>query len=309
MARIRTIKPEFWVDEKVTELSVWARLLFIGLWNFADDDGRMEFSPKRLKMQIFPADSIDCQALVNELEAQQLVTIYEIEGQRYLQISGFSKHQKIDKRSPSKLPEPPVFDESHQLPPNPPEFPRTPHTEGKGREGNGKEGNSVSIETDAGASHVAKLTKDELWAAGLSLLENALPDKQRRSFIGKLCKDYTDAVALEAIRTAVVERPADPVAYLKAVCGLRSGERKAVLPWYSTDDGIIAKGREMGLTPRPGEAMTDFKSRINDKIAGRVQQPGKVLSIVGEPEKVTAPPEVMKARSEALKAVMKKVTA
>ena len=63
MARIRTIKPEFWTDEKIVELSAFARLLFIGLWNFADDAGRMEFSAKRLKMQIFPADDVDISAL------------------------------------------------------------------------------------------------------------------------------------------------------------------------------------------------------------------------------------------------------
>ena len=40
MARIRTVKPDIWTDEKFVELSPLARLLFIGLWNFADDEGR-----------------------------------------------------------------------------------------------------------------------------------------------------------------------------------------------------------------------------------------------------------------------------
>ena len=53
MARIRTIKPDFWSDEKIVELTPWARLLFIGLWNFSDDDGRMPFSPKKIKMLVF----------------------------------------------------------------------------------------------------------------------------------------------------------------------------------------------------------------------------------------------------------------
>ncbi|MCS5946284.1 hypothetical protein LNP25_19480 [Klebsiella variicola subsp. variicola] len=53
MARIRTVKPEFWTDEKVVECSIPARLLFIGLFNFANDMGCLERSPKRLKMQIF----------------------------------------------------------------------------------------------------------------------------------------------------------------------------------------------------------------------------------------------------------------
>ena len=61
MARIRTVKPEFWTDEKVVECSIPARLLFIGLFNFANDMGCLERSPKRLKMQIFPADALDCE--------------------------------------------------------------------------------------------------------------------------------------------------------------------------------------------------------------------------------------------------------
>ena len=39
MARIRTIKPEFWTSEQVVDCSPTARLLFIGLWNFCDDGG------------------------------------------------------------------------------------------------------------------------------------------------------------------------------------------------------------------------------------------------------------------------------
>jgi hypothetical protein len=41
MARIRTIKPEFWTDEKVVECSFEARLMFIGMFNFADDKGNL----------------------------------------------------------------------------------------------------------------------------------------------------------------------------------------------------------------------------------------------------------------------------
>ncbi len=58
MARIRTIKPEFWTSEQVMECAPLARLLFIGLWNFCDDAGRMALSPKRIKAQILPSDDV-----------------------------------------------------------------------------------------------------------------------------------------------------------------------------------------------------------------------------------------------------------
>lgn len=130
MARIRTIKPEFWTDEKVVELSAFARLLFIGIWNFCDDDGRMVYSPKRIKMQIFPSDSLDCSELIGEIRGKSLVDVYSVEDVEYLQVVGFTKHQKVDKRTPSKLPPSP----------NPPESPRIVPTEGNGMEGI-KEGN------------------------------------------------------------------------------------------------------------------------------------------------------------------------
>jgi hypothetical protein len=118
MARIRTIKPEFWSDEHVVELTAFARLLFIGLWNFVDDFGRVAFSPIRLKLQIFPADDLDVLALFAELEGGGLVTVYTLEGQRILQVDGFRKHQKIDKRLPSRFPAPPGSDDFHQFSPN-----------------------------------------------------------------------------------------------------------------------------------------------------------------------------------------------
>ena len=56
MARIRTIKPEFWTSDQVVECSFAARLLFIGMWNFCDDYGVHPASLRKLKMEIFPGD-------------------------------------------------------------------------------------------------------------------------------------------------------------------------------------------------------------------------------------------------------------
>lgn len=111
MARIRTVKPEFWTDEKVVELSFPARLLFIGLLNFADDEGRMVYSPKRIKMQIFPADSMDVGKHLTELVEQKIIHVYRVDEQEFLQIVNFSLHQKIDKRSASKIPPPNGLDQ------------------------------------------------------------------------------------------------------------------------------------------------------------------------------------------------------
>jgi hypothetical protein len=108
MARIRSIKPEFWTSEQVMECSPNARLMFIGMWNFADDCGRLPCSPKSIKAQIFPSDDISLdtiRGMINELSSNGLLSIYSVEDKDYLQITGWS-HQRIDKPQPAKYPAP-----------------------------------------------------------------------------------------------------------------------------------------------------------------------------------------------------------
>lgn len=73
------------------------------------------------------------------------------------------------------------------------------------------------------------MTKAELWSAGKSLLQQAgLPKAQCGSFVGKLVKDYGEAVVVEAVRSTVTAQPADPVEYLKACCQRAAGQRQHV---------------------------------------------------------------------------------
>ncbi|MEE1922661.1 DnaT-like ssDNA-binding domain-containing protein [Pseudomonas sp. 148P] len=99
MARIRTIKPEFWTSEQVMECSPMARLLFIGLWNFCDDAGNHPLSAKTIKALIFPGDDIttaQVDAMLCELQSNDLITAYEASAKQYLHVNGWG-HQKIDK--------------------------------------------------------------------------------------------------------------------------------------------------------------------------------------------------------------------
>ena len=108
MARIRTVKPEFWTNAQIMECAPLTRLFFIGLWNFCDDEGRHTLSLKQLKAQIFPADEIDSETIrrmIDELSQNDLITIYECDGKEYLQVTGWH-HQKIDRKNSSKLPSP-----------------------------------------------------------------------------------------------------------------------------------------------------------------------------------------------------------
>lgn len=98
MARIRSIKPEFWTSEQIAECSPNTRLLFIGIWSFSDDAGIHPFGYGRLKMEIFPGDSFtrdDIAAMVEELVGVGLLEEYEVNGERYWRVTGW-EHQKID---------------------------------------------------------------------------------------------------------------------------------------------------------------------------------------------------------------------
>lgn len=110
MARARNIKPGFFRNADLVELPIEARLLFVGLWTLADREGRLEDRPKQIKMEIFPADSVDCDAMLNALASAGFLVRYEVDGKKYAQVVNFTKHQMPHhKEVASEIPAPPGF--------------------------------------------------------------------------------------------------------------------------------------------------------------------------------------------------------
>lgn len=109
MQHIRNIKPEFFQHEEVAELSVAARLAWIGLWTCCDKHGRFEWKPKSLKLKILPFDDIDFAALLTELAEHNFVVRYEAGDGFYGFVPNWSKHQGIgtrEKQSTAEYPAP-----------------------------------------------------------------------------------------------------------------------------------------------------------------------------------------------------------
>ena len=106
VARIRTIKPEFWTDGDLLRVSRDTRLFYIGLWNFSDDNGVLEYDPMGLKAKIFPIDKIDIEKLITELSSIGKVILYEVNNRKYLYLKNLSNHQIIDRPRKSHLPLP-----------------------------------------------------------------------------------------------------------------------------------------------------------------------------------------------------------
>ena len=102
MARIRTIKPEFWEDEKLAKLPLHARLLFIGTWNFADDNGVLLANPVLMKSHIFPYEDIGISTIsewIDMLVENGMLIRTTYNGKDYLVIRKFLIHQKINRKS------------------------------------------------------------------------------------------------------------------------------------------------------------------------------------------------------------------
>lgn len=109
MARARNLKPAFFTSDQVASCSPLARLLFAGLWCLADRAGKLRDRPRKIKAELLPyEDAPDADAWLNELSRAGLVLRYTgSDGDQYLKITGFEKHQNPHPREPaSELPEP-----------------------------------------------------------------------------------------------------------------------------------------------------------------------------------------------------------
>jgi len=116
VARIRTIKPEFFKDEKVADLDPEVRLLFIGLWTLADREGRLADKPRWINVELFPYAGIDIASALCSLEKSGLIIRYEANMHPFIQIVNFLKHQRPNnKEDISKIPPPEGYKEGPRV--------------------------------------------------------------------------------------------------------------------------------------------------------------------------------------------------
>lgn len=107
MARIRTIKPGFFLNEELAELPFQWRLLFIGLWTQADRAGRLEDRPARLKAVLFPYDDLNVSDGLGCLAHAGFIVRYDRDGAQFIEITKWTKHQQPHvKEADSEIPGP-----------------------------------------------------------------------------------------------------------------------------------------------------------------------------------------------------------
>lgn len=152
MARIRTVKPEFFKHHDLYLAEIFTglplRLAFQGLWLCADKEGRFKWQPMPLKLDILPYDDIDFNQVLCELARYGWILQYDFEGKHYGVILSFKEHQRItgtESKAESRIPPPPEKKqignilESHKI-----ALEALRKQQGR-LEGKGKEGNGVSI--------------------------------------------------------------------------------------------------------------------------------------------------------------------
>ena len=166
MARIRTIKPEFWVDDIMVDQEPVTKLLYIGLWNFVDDEGYIEDSVRRIKMMVFPGNDYDVsEALRSLLECSRIIRMTSDQGP-VLWIPHFTDHQRISHPTPTKFtgiqsPSTAGVPESSGA------FAKNAESSAlKGKEGKGKEGKGVPDEIRPDVLALCKILADMIEANG-----------------------------------------------------------------------------------------------------------------------------------------------
>lgn len=217
MARIRTVKPEFFRHEALYEAERDAglplRLAYVGLWTSADREGRFRWSPRALKLDCLPYDDVDFSRVLDALWTRGFIVKYSVDGVEYGAIPSWAQHQVINNReTASTIPE---FNENNTLTRearvDDAKVTRLVQVqgEGKGKEGKGNE-------PDADASHLASPSPEKIYFDTMAQL-----GRNGRSLAAALlkAKDGNVLAAHSAALTAL--QKSNPSQYIGAIINKR----------------------------------------------------------------------------------------
>ena len=125
MARIRSIKPEFFKHLELQELECsnpgqHTMLVYAGLWTQCDKNGVFLYNCKVLKNEVLPYMDFDMKKTLSILEENNYFIKYSSGGREYGFIPKFEKYQfptKNEKDNPAKYPLPPdeIIEHSQEL--------------------------------------------------------------------------------------------------------------------------------------------------------------------------------------------------
>jgi hypothetical protein len=218
MARIRTIKPEFFTSSDILSLTPLARLFYVSLWCESDREGLLSWNTDTLKFRYFPKDKVDIEVLAAELVSQKLINIMTgDDGREYAEIPSFKSHQVINNRESESILLSRVKGAS-------------PRVLGEGRkEGKGKEGNTQGAATSSRFDPRKELEK---LGVPTQLAEDFL--SVRKTKRAPLTSSALDGIVVEAGKAGI---PLDGA--LRIAC--RRGWQGFEASWLKEGDLLAAK--------------------------------------------------------------------
>lgn len=228
MARIRTIKPEFFRHEGLQDLEIahpgkYPMMVFEGLLGHCDSKGRFEWKPRTLKLDILPFLPFDMAGTLEILVGAAMINRYTVDGKEYGEIPTFEKHQRLSGKELTegeKYPDPQPIEQENigesqgKQRGSVGEIPES--QEGKGREEEGRRNGKDSV-TDVTGGEPPKITDPDeiIFGYGVPLLVSAgSTDKAARSFLGGLRKHHGDTAVIDRLRECIKVKALQPIEWL-----------------------------------------------------------------------------------------------
>ncbi len=112
MARIRSIKPDFFSSEVIASLPLSARLTFIGLWTHVDDNGVCVDNERLITFAVWPNEPDVLESLrmvrgdLRRLHEVGLIQRYARDGKQYMFVRSWDEHQKVSHPAKARYPRP-----------------------------------------------------------------------------------------------------------------------------------------------------------------------------------------------------------
>lgn len=283
MARSRNIKPGFFSNETLADINPLGRILFAGLWTIADREGRLQDRPKRIKAEVLPYDDCDADQLLTELNKHKFILRYESDGQRYIQVLAWHKHQTPHvKEVASTIPVPVLNSVEHEsstgktgtspsdsllLIPDSLELPRPK----RNRATSAKNPKLVYTADDEAlakrmfaavrlAAPSSKEPSYAAWANAMRLLREQ--DGRTHEQIWAIF-DWANRDSFWRTNILSPGKLRDQWAQLEAK--MLAKVPTAGPAWWATSDSIMAKAKELGIATR-GETAEALKAQIRERL-------------------------------------------
>lgn len=274
--RIRSIKPEFWRSDAVNSMSIEDRLLFIGLWSYVDDNGVGVDRVSDVCADLFAHDlSVSPHGVLtqvagglNRLHALGVIERYSVGGKKFLEVSNWSEHQRINRPSPGRYPR--SDDAGAEIHAPLTESSVSPHADvvpGAGEQGSRGAGESLPpalrTEPHQRANASARASRSEIRMRELNATARSAEADRFASSFSQWAGGGIPSQMLIEIAQEVDQLLGDRIDPVQIADGIKA--------WHASDriypsqiPGFVAKAARPADTPKPTKATLRAVSTLDD---------------------------------------------